>query len=290
LAYLTVYSDASYNHSTASSPDPRLLHTVGAYIATRTNWRRFRKEWKRELDKKGLDHFHMTDFEYAQSAIRSGRTLRATHPYYGWKGDEFVPFLRRLHGVINRKDSNGQFRMRAFIASLVRPDFDKTLPAELQDEPGCKSHYLFNVVMVMEQIAQWADSEGYHDPIHYVFAGGDGEGANLENWFNHCWSSETARKRFRLSNGYSRIGYDIEWMKDEPALQAADIAAYEFNKLALKAAERGGFEIDENELRKSLLNLSRTAHRGGLLTEMELRKAFPPMVAFKKRHGSGFAS
>jgi hypothetical protein len=78
-------------------------------------------------------------------------------------------------------------------------------------------------------------------------------------------------------------------MRSEPALQAADIAAYEFNKFALKAAERGDSEIDENELRKSLVNICRTGHIGRLLTAEQLRKAFPLMVAFKKQHGAGFA-
>lgn len=267
LAYLIVYSDASYNQpSGATSALP--IHTIGAYVATDVNWRRFRKAWKSELDKKKLDHFHMTDFEYAQNAIITGKPLKADNPYCGWKRSDFVPFLRKLHRVINKKNSNGSFRMRSFIASVVKPDFDKTLPVELKDDPSCVSYYMFNAVNLMEQVAKWADENHYNDPIHYVFAGGDKEGANLENWFDYCWGSKSAQKRYRLSKGYSRIGYSIEWAQAEPALQAADIAAFEFNKLVVKATKNGSFEIDQNELRKSLLNLCNAKHSGILLTEL----------------------
>lgn len=291
MTYLIAYSDASYNQPTIKYPSQPLLHTVGAYVATDIDWRRFRKEWKGELAKKKHSHFHMTDFEYAQNAIIAGRPLKDSHPYYGWSPEEFVPFLKRLHRVINRKRCDGSFRMNAFIASLVKPDFDKTVPGELKDDPGCRSHYIFNVVNVMEQIALWADRNNYHGLIHYVFAGGDdGAPGNLENWFDYCFGSKTATKKFRLSKDYSRKGYEIEWMKFEPALQAADISAYEFNKLAIKGAEKGNFEISESELRKSLINLCRTSHRMGLLTEKELVEAFSQMIEFKRKHGSGFVN
>ncbi|HEV8591678.1 MAG TPA: hypothetical protein VGQ55_06220, partial [Pyrinomonadaceae bacterium] len=63
IAVLTVYFDATE----APNPNPNspLVHTVGAYVATRSNWKRFRREWKRELDMKNLEYFHLTDFEYA---------------------------------------------------------------------------------------------------------------------------------------------------------------------------------------------------------------------------------
>jgi hypothetical protein len=48
-------------------------------------------------------------------------------------------------------------------------------------------------------------------------------------------------------DNWRRFRFDVEWMRDEPTLQAADIAAYELNKLALKVAARGSFELDESE-------------------------------------------
>ena len=274
MAYLTVYSDASYNQPTKQNPNPRLLHTVGAYVASVDDWRRFRKEWKQELDWKDLDHFHMTDYEYARNAIISGKTLKSTHPYCGWKVGDFDLFLQRLHKVINRKKRDGSYRLEAFLASVCTTDFEKVLPGELKDDPGFCSPYMFNVVMNMMNIRRWADENRHNDPIHYVFAGGDGQGNNLERWFDYCWRDRYARKRFRLDKGYSRIGYKIEWMKAEPALQAADIAAFEFNKVALKADEKQTLALDMGELRKSLPSLCQTHHYTILATENQLRDGF----------------
>jgi hypothetical protein len=287
---LTVYSDASYNQPSATRPNPFLLHTVGCYVARVEDWRRFRKEWKRELAKKGLDHFHMNRFEYAWNRIHTGKSVSKSDPYYGWVENDFVPFLKRLQQVINRKRNDGTFRMEAFISSVVKADFEKILPRELKDEPGCRSAYIFNVVINMESIVRWATQNKYAGQIHYVFAGGDGEGGNLERWFDYCWANRTARERYRLSKGYSRRGYDIEWMRAEPALQAADIAAFEYNKLAQTVAKSGKRvpQLDRNEVRRSLINLSNTRHNGKLLTEKHLIPTFAAMLKFKKQHPSGF--
>jgi hypothetical protein len=288
---LTVYSDASYNQPSSTQPNPFLLHTVGCYVARVDDWRRFRKEWNVELAKRHLDHFHMNKFEYAVNAARTGKQMSRKDAYYGWSEDEFVPFLQRLQRVINRKRRDGTFRMEAFISSVVRPDFEKTLPDELKDEPGCQSPYIFNVAINMESVFLWRVRNGYDGPIHYVFAGGDREGGNLERWFDHCWNNDVASERYKLAKGYSRVGYSIEWMKAEPALQAADIAAFEYNKLALKVAESGRRvnEMNKAEVRRSLVNLCNTRHNGKLLTEKHLVPSFAEMLKFKRKHGSAFA-
>lgn len=264
IALLTAYFDASYNQP----PSHPLIHTVGGYAAFIDDWKRFRKEWREELQKKGLAYFHMNEFEYARSTIIAGRTLSQSSPYFGWPEEAFIPFLKRLHQVINRKRRDGSFRMAGFINSVGIPDFLNALPNELKDDPGCKTHYIFNVAVLMEHMAQLLNKERYNGLIHYVFAGGDGEGGNLERWFDQLYRNDLARKHYRLSKGYSRIGYDIQWAKSEPALQAADIAAFEFNKAALIAAEtKQPLKLDA--VRKSLPNLCRTYHNGKLLMEQD---------------------
>lgn len=134
-------------------------------------------------------------------------------PYKDWSEGEFVPFLNRLYGVINRKNKDGKYRMAAFNSSLVMPDFDKTLPDELKSDPECASYYIFNVANIMKQIAWWCSSHlMYNHPIHYIFAGGDKEGGNIENWFDYCWHSEQDKNYFRLNKDYTRKGYDTQWM------------------------------------------------------------------------------
>jgi hypothetical protein len=48
------------------------------------------------------------------------------------------------------------------------------------------------------------------------------------------WNDPVAKPWFRLSKDYRGKLFSIELMKDEPALQAADIAAYELHKAELE--------------------------------------------------------
>jgi hypothetical protein len=284
---LTAYFDAGANYPSPTRPDPPLLHTVGCYLARYDDWKKFRKEWRKELDKKEVCFFHMKDFEYALAAIRRGERhkIGRKNPFKELNEDEFVPLLRRVHGVINRKKKDGSYRMVEFASSVVKPDFDKTLPDELKNDPECKSYYILNVSNVMKMIALWCSTNVIYDPIHYIFAGGDGEGGNIEKWFRFCWNSEQDRGYYRLNKGYTRMGYDIQEMEAEPAIQAADIAAFEFNKVAQEIAQRGNVDIPLDELRKSLPSLGRAPHYSLTLTEENLPGAFAQIITRRKSTG-----
>lgn len=284
---LTVYFDASLNKPSKTRPNPPLIHSVGCYLARKTDWDKFRKEWRAELSKKNVPYFHMKDFEYAQSAIRRAERnqIGKKNPFKDWSEAEFVPFQKRLYKTINRKRKDGSYRMAAFTSSIVMPDFDKTLPNELKNDPECKSYYVFNVANLMKMIAYWCSSNVIYDPIHYIFASGDGEGNNIENWFNYCWKDEQSKNYYRLSKDYNRKGYETQLMQDVPALQAADIAAYEFNKVAIEVAQRGDVNIALDELRRSLPSLCRTGHYSFTLTEENLSEAFSQIIRFRKSKG-----
>ena len=278
VAVITAYFDATYNNPKGDSTEPP-LYTLAAYVGTRANWRKFRKEWRTELAKKSLEYFHMTDFEFARSQSIAGKEIPKSSPFYGWTESEFIPFLQKLHRVINRKDKNSTYRLFSQASHIIKPDFDELKPDELKDDVQCRSYYVFNVVQILMAVAVWADSQNYHDPIHYVFANGDGEGENLERLFMERWDNPVTKNRFRLSKGYSLMPYGIEWMKGEPALQAADITAYEMHKSTLTWIKRGLGDMPKDELRKSISSLCRTEHHGLLYRKKELLESFADILA-----------
>ena len=108
---------------------------------------------------------------------------------------------------------------------------------------------------------------------------GDGEGENLERLFMERWDNPVTKNRFRLSKGYSLMPYGIEWMKGEPALQAADITAYEMHKSTLTWIKRGLGDMPKDELRKSISSLCRTEHHGLLYRKKELLESFADILA-----------
>jgi len=282
IAVVTAYFDESYNHPKAGTDEP-LMYTVACYITTKENWKKSRKEWRIELAKKGLDHFHMNRFEWARSEVIAGRELSTKNPYYGWHKEDFDQLLDKLHHVINRKDKSGAYRLVAFMTEVLRTDFDETRPEELKNDPQCRSYYIFCVSNIMEAIARWADLSTYYDPIHYVFAGGANEGGNLERWFNYCWKHPGIKAHFRLGKGYSRFPYDTQYANDEPALQMADTAAYEFNKAAMLWVQRGFRDMDKSEMRRSLGSLARTDHAGWLFRKEELLQTYDAIIKHRRR-------
>jgi hypothetical protein len=289
VAVLTVYSDASYNQPSPTNPNPPLIHTVGCYIADVEDWKRFRRAWNVALHRAGLSDFHMKEFERARSQVVAKQPLPADNPYRRWRLEDFEPALKRFHKIIRRTNAQGLPRLTGFVSSVEKDGFNTTLPKELRDEPGCRSHYIFNVVNNMERICLWANYHRIEDRIHYVFAGGDNEGGNIERWFISVWRDPIARERYRLTKGYSRWGFQMDMAEGEPALQAADIAAYEFNKFAERAI-KNGLVIKPDDLRKSVLNLARepNPHIPLLLIEDGLRQSFAQMVEFKKKHSAAF--
>lgn len=206
-----------------------------------------------------------------------------------WKFDDYTPFLDRLHGIINaRASDDGHYKMAAFCSAVYKGEFDAKLPAELRADPECRSYYIFNVANIMKGIGFWCNdhyARFKRSPIHYVFAHGDREGNNLENWFDQCWQNEDDRYFFRLSKGYSRHPrppYEVQYMECEPALQAADIASFEMSKIAVEVALRGHTNIPFDELRKSIPSLCRAPHLGFTLTGDNLDGAFKQIIARRK--------
>lgn len=294
IAVLVLYSDASYNQPTGANPNPSLFYTVGSYLGEVDNWRKFRKEWRAELREWGITDFHANKFERARGVVLQGKPLEQSNPYYGWTVDDFDDFITRLHKVLRRKDRSGIPRLQALGFSVKKTDFDSFMPAELKDDPGCQSYYMFCVATNMQHAAQLATFNSYQGKIHYVFASGDKEGSRLDKFFHSLWEDETARNLYRLSKSYSRWGYDIASAAGEPALQAADVAAYEFNKLAVYFDENNitdPSQLDPSVLRKSLLSLARPPLSVFplLFSGDRMKRAFTDMAAFKKKHGSAYA-
>jgi hypothetical protein len=271
---ITAFFDATYNHYNAKEPKP-IVHTLACYVGTDETWAKFRKEWDRKLSKKGLDYFHMTDFEYARSQVIAGSAkLSSKSPYLGWSVDDFDSFLSGLHKVINLKKKSGNYRLRSFAADIIQSDYDETIPDELKNDVQCCSYYIFNVVQILKAIRFWADGKNYRGSIHYAFSAGDREDGNIERLFLDMWNDPDTKRLFRLSTEHTPKPYSIKKMKEEPALQAADIAAYEMNKAVLEWISRGYIDIPKKELRKALSSLAKTDHAGWTYRKKELRESF----------------
>jgi hypothetical protein len=287
VCLVTAYFDAAYNQPKGSTINDPRIHTVSAYIAEKSDWRKLRKEWRKELLAYDVPHFHMKVFEHARKVKQFGTgRISSKSPYQGWTLEKFDLFERRLHRIINRKRPNGEPRISAITSHVVVADYYKTIPDDLKDHPACRSPFILNISNLMEGVANWAHSHLYYDkPIHYIFSGGDDDVGDLDKWFNRCFKRDLLINHFRLGKGFTRIGYDIQWMKSEPALQMVDCPAYELNKMQIEWAKNDFEPMLKSKLRKSLSSLCKIDHFGVTLMESELLRYYADLRASDKRLG-----
>ena len=284
ISMLTAYFDESYNHPKEGSTDPA-IYTVACYFGLQENWDEFRKEWTIALKDNGLEHcgFHMNKFEWARNEAINKRDDSNTNPYRGWKPEEFDAFLDRLHGIIGAKAPSGLPRIGPLATELIKADFDEVRPDDLRDDPECRSYYLQCVTNIMHGIARWSNRNQYNEPIHYVFARLKGEAGNLADWFDYCWKHPNIRAHYRLGRGRSRVTHDIYQASTEPALQAADIAAYEMNKATLTWIAKNYADMPLSGLRKSLNSLVRTDYFGWTLRKKDLEDCYAELRDVRRR-------
>jgi hypothetical protein len=207
---LTAYFDESYNHRTDQDPDDPLVYTVGCWISTFDQWKKYDKKWRTELATAGVEWFHMSKYETRRDE------------YKDWSQLKRIGVLKRLHRII--KDH----AMQGVSISVNCADFDHVIKTTNWKRTFGKTCYGFGVRMAMKFIAEWADDQAIHDPIHYLFAELKGQGGELDEIFRRSLKDPAVKKWLRLTGMWTKGS-----MPDVRQLQAADIVAYEVNKRAV---------------------------------------------------------
>lgn len=219
---LTIYLDESYSH-----PPAPLVYTVAGYISTDIEWRKFQKEWRRELDKAGIDFFHMTNYE---SRVKE---------YEDWSNEKRIEVLRRLHRTIHRRVLTG------FAASVVVADYNELINPSIR--MGFGEPHEFAVIACMKHIRLWSNTRGHHEPIAYVLESGSDRQKIVNRSFQHAYMDEEKRREYRIGS------WTFADKRDLNPLQAADILAYENTKEMCRRLDKN----TTRPVRRSIQNLTK---------------------------------
>ena len=283
---VSVYFDESYNYPKDGSNETA-IYTVACYYGMREHWDDFRSEWKAALNEKGLDHcgFHMKDFEYARSRVIADKRdeISRKSPYREWRKDDFDSFLPVLHNIIGKKAPSGLPRIAPLVTHVIKAAFDDTRLDTLKDDPQCRSYYMVCVTNLMEAIALWAKNNNYYEPIHYIFASLKGEAGNLGDWFDYCWKHHAIATHYRLGKGFSRVPHDVQQASTEPALQAADILAYETCKGNVTWIKKNFVDMHLSQMRRSFDSLVQTDYLGWTIRKTDLEELFVEIPKLRER-------
>lgn len=261
------YFDAAINHPKKNSTEKKAC-TVYSYLASNDDWRKFSKEWHRELSKKGIEYFHMTDFEFAHSQLIGGRKVPDRNPFRDLPQKSFIPLLQELHKTIGRKTPAGFNRLAGHGCHVLYDAFMSLRPEELKNDPICSSPFVFCVTFTLRQIQAWAHNKGLREPIRYIFASGDGENGNLNRLFQHLAADQYRVQSYHLYLESGAQGYELRSMKETPAIQAVDIACFESAKNYQNWTRKARpIHIPTSGIRKSLKHLSQQIEHPGLIYE-----------------------
>jgi hypothetical protein len=256
IAVLTVFLDESYNQPTIKKPNDPLLYTVGCWVSTALQWKRFAKQWRAALRNAEIEWFHMSEYE------------SRLNQYEDWSDLKRVGVLKRLHRIIKEHTIYG------VTISVNCAAYDEVVTGDLKRAFG-KSYYGFDVRMIMKSVAEWADKNNQPGPIHYVFAELKGQGNELDKIFTECLKDAGVRKWLRLSGTWTK-----GLMRDVTQLQAADIVAYELNKRAVNHISQ-----DTKIVRRSLNNLA-TGLYGNRLAPLYFGKSELIHLLYEARKGA----
>lgn len=193
----TLYCDESYSHP----PEPR-AYTVGGYLSTDVQWKKFRKEWRRILEPEGINYFHMVDFQACKP------------PYDSWSKEKRIKFLGSLHGVIHKRT------MLSFVTTADLADFEH-LTTEQKRE--LVNPHVFAAKNCMKAVGFWAAGNILNHPvIAYIFEQSP-QDKKLRKLFTETLTDED-RWFFRMAS------LTVADKRIVSPLQAADMLAYEANK------------------------------------------------------------
>lgn len=223
MSNLIAYFDESGTDGRSS------LVAVAGYVSTAELWNEFQNEWQSFLVKNGIEIFHATDLinnyrdftkekgwnkKRAESALRIADKLIAKYVLYGVATYTTIADCEKLFPL---KDKNG--KRRKFSAE-----------------------YLISGVMAVNLITNWAEENGYTEPIELIFEdGAHGKG--------YLYDATKPNKGIEKPRGYLIGDISFRDKKNAPQLQAADRLVH----LACKSINK--FLLDEKSVNKEIEEL-----------------------------------
>lgn len=246
---------AGYFDESGTARDARIL-SVGGYIATVDQWKRFQSEWWKVLSRSGLDPsvtpFHMAEFEARKQPHMKGKT-----PFAEWSDKKANAVLQALLDVIRKRAAIG------VVAAVSVEDYEavKGAPA------FAPSRYHFCVMRCMIRTSRWALENGVTESVAYIFEDGAGDKNEIFKYeVNRAAAEYLADEDFRRTYLLDSLSFKSK-LKFFP-LQAADILAWETRRHSLSR----GFRTVEG-LRPSLHRLlSGLPHISEYYDEQELQR------------------
>jgi hypothetical protein len=226
------YMDESGTHAGSE------VVAVAGYLATFDNWLRFESEWCQAMRLYCVEDFHMSEFE--------GHFKEFGDNNY-WTPEIRTRLIERVCQMCE------QHSVLGLGCAVVRDDYERALPSDIQDE--FRDPYYYCLYTCLQMLVAHRDDTRIDalKPINFLFDRKDGRfrlGSTMVGW--QAYATEVFD---RIKPGLDELGHVIGELTfgkrvDYPELRAADLLVYETGKLY-----RQWLNEPSRPLRKSMRHL-----------------------------------
>ena len=208
VAMLELYLDESGTH--ADSP----IMCVAGYLFTKGSRRKIEKVWDDKMKKAGVGDkpFHMKELcSHRLLPRRKGETDQSLKDRHDKLIKSLIPSLGRC----------AKYGVGVYV--VEHSDFDRHIGSHWKQRFG--GLYTISSLLCLARLVQWCDENSFYGKISYVFEAGHREQAFLDAVLRGITQSENLKKGLRYKS------HAFEDKGAYRALQAADLIAYELQKL-----------------------------------------------------------
>ena len=227
---LTAYMDESGTHDSKGEQPGSGVAAIAGYVAPDKQWVKFRRRWRRTLDKFGIEVHHAKDCAHRVGEFKGWPDEKRKSFYIGLTETIDVSGLKGLGGLVSVEAYN-----------RVLPDFAR---AEIRHP------YYFCFAVMMRTLRQYRGSFTLVEPIEFIFDRKKGYQKIITEMFE--------RLRDESPNHRGYLG-EVSFRSDDDTipLQGADHLVYEVRRYA--ADQFMGSTRPTRATMESLMRLRRLA-------------------------------
>jgi hypothetical protein len=255
---LEVYFDDS------GTDDGTPVAVAACYVAQKTQWDEFVRNWDCVMADEGFDMFHMAEFV--------AKPDMGHKPFCDWGTGKKDRVYKKLASIINTRVRKG------FAVAVPKQPFDDYVFDEFK--LYAQNHYVFAAKSVMGFIDNWRQQLSLTIPMQYVFENGTAGQDQIEDVWKECLVRKSSERRFGMvPNGV--MFKDKRFFKP---LQAADILAWQMQNNMRRTVMIGRNPDDEVHWGFRILRQNRPMELAFYSRE-QTKTAFERTKAYHTEHG-----
>jgi hypothetical protein len=239
---------------------------AACYVAKKTQWDEFVRNWDRVSAEEGFEMFHMAEFV--------AKPEMGHEPFCHLDNEKKNRVYAKLASIINTRVHKG------FAIAVPKKPFDEYIFEEFKQY--AENHYIWAAKCVMGLLDIWRQRYSITDPMQYVFESGSLGQHQLESIWDNILKHPGSEKKY----GLVKDGVQFQSKKLFKPLQAADILAWQMQNHMRRTVMIGRDSNDIKLIHPGFLTLRNNRPMDlGFYSPKQVQEAFAVTKEFHSKNG-----